>query len=307
MPSLMDSAQFVELLEKKFREVSENVYNDLPSERQNFYRMIDSDSAWEEFFGVGGYPDISEFNGKLSYLGVSPGYQTKIEPKEYAQGIAFERKLIDDKKYAVMEDRVGMLTGAAQRTQEKLAVRPFAYAFSNAFDFMSSEENLSLCNDSHTTKAGTSTTYGFDNKGTSALSKTSLAAAWLAMRQFRDDISERIAMSDGYTLIVPDTLGDQADEIVGTKASLDTSDGNINPQYRRYGVKRYLRLDDYDSNNWFLVNNDLMKKMLIWIDRIKPETKTTVDFQTYVLQVAIYFRCAYGFLDWRWIYGNLVS
>ena len=143
--------------------------------------------------------------------------------------------------------------------------------------------------------------------GTAALTKTSLAAAWLAMRQFRNDIGERIEMSDNYWLVVPDTLGDVAEEIVGTPKGLDSAEGNINPQERRYTVKRYLRLDDYDTNNWFLVNADLMKEQLIWIDRILPETKNTVDFDTYMLKQAVYFRCAYGWTDWRFIYGNQVS
>lgn len=307
MGTPLDSSQFVRLLDKRLREVAEGVYNDLPSQIPNYFRMLSSDSAWEEFYGVGSIPDIPEFNGKLSYLNIAPGYHTRIEPKEYAAGIQAERKLIDDKKYGVLDDRAAGLMEAAHRKREKLGVKPFAYATSTAYDFMTSEEGLALCSDSHTTKSGTGTSSGFDNLGTTALSKTSLAAAWLAMRQFRNDISERIEMSDNYWLVVPDALGDTAEEIVGTPKGLDTGDGNINPQHRRYTVKRHLRLDDYDSNNWFLVNADLMKKQLIWIDRITPETKNSVDFDTYKLKQAVYFRCAYGWTDWRWIYGSNVS
>jgi hypothetical protein len=306
MGTPLDSAQFVRLLDKRLREVGENKFNDLPSQIPTYFRVLPSDSAWEEFYNVGSVPDIPEFNGKLSTLGISPGYHLKLEPKEYGAMLQAERKLIDDKKYAVLDSRASGLMTAAHRTREKMGARPFNYAFSSAFDFMTSEEGLSLCNSSHTTKSGTSTSSGFDNSGTSALSKTSLAAAWLAMRGFRDDISERIEMSDNYWVVVPDALGDTADEIVGTPKGLNTTEGNINPQQGRYTVKRNLRLDDYDSNNWFLVNVDLMKQALLWIDRIKPETKNTVDFDTYMLKTAVYFRCAYGWNDWRWIYGQVV-
>jgi len=172
---------------------------------------------------------------------------------------------------------------------------------------MTSEEGVALCSSSHTTKAGTSTASGFDNAGTSALSKTSVAATRLLMRQFRNDISERIDMSDNLALIVPDNLADTAYEIVNTPKSLDTAEGNVNPQYKRHTVIPYLRLDDYDTNNWFMVDMDQMKRDLVWIDRIKPESKNTVDFETYILKMAVYFRCAYGFLDWRWCYGHLVT
>lgn len=305
--SPLTSSAFVRLLKKDLYEVSENEYNDLAQQGKALYRVLSTTEAQTEFYGVSGLPDIPEFNGKLSYLGRAPGYHTKIEPKEFGAGVITERKFIDDNQWPVLRDHARELVRSNVRTQEKYRARPFNYAFSSAFDFMESEENVSLCSDSHTTKSGTSTASGFDNKGTSALSKTTLATAWLAMRQFRDSMSERIEMSDNYMLIVPDTLGDLAEEIVGTVKGLDTAEGNINPQYGRYMVMRYMRLDDYDTNNWFLVNKDLMKKHLIWIDRISQETDSIPDFETKAVKHSIYSRWGYGFKDWRWIYGNAVS
>ena len=290
LASPLTSSAFVRLLKKDLFEVSENEYNDLPQQGKALYRVLSTDEAQTEFFGVGGLPDIPEFNGKLSYLGRAPGYHTKIEPKEFAAGVITQRKFIDDNQWPVLRDHARELVRSNVRTQEKYRARPFNYAFSGAFDFMESEEGVSLCNDSHTTKSGTSTATGFDNKGTSALSKSNLAAAWLAMRQFRDMMSERIEMSDNYMVVVPDALGDLAEEIVGTVKSLDTAEGNINPQYGRYRVMRYMRLDDYDSNNWFLVNQDMMKKHLIWIDRISQETDSIVDFETKAVKHSIYSR-----------------
>jgi hypothetical protein len=305
--SPLNSASFRKLLKKDMYEVSEKKFNELPKQGMALYRTISTDEAVTEFYEVGGFPDIPELNGKISYLGVSPGYYTKIEPKEFGAGAITERKFIDDNQWQVLRNHATGLVESLGRTQEKYRARPFNYAFSTAFDFMQTEENLSLCNDSHTTKSGTSTSSGFDNTGTSALDKTSVAAAWLAMRQFRNQDSERIEMSDNYMLVVPDTLGDAAEEIAGTQKSLDTVEGNINPQYGRYRVMRYMRLDDVDTNNWFLVNVDMMKKYLIWIDRISQETNTIVDFETFAVKHSIYSRWGYGFKDWRWIYGQNVS
>jgi len=307
MGSPLDSSQFVRLLDTRLREVAEATYMELPTMIDTMFRVVDSNSAWEEFFSVGAVPDIPEFNGKLSYLGVAPGYHIKMEPKEYAGGVQSERKLIDDKKYAVLDDRARGLMTSAQRTREKLGARSFQNAFSSSFDFSTSEEGVSLCSSSHTTKAGTSTSTGFDNSGTSALSKTSVASTRISMKQFRNDISERIDVSDNLALVVPDNLADTAMEIVQTPKSLDTAEGNINPQYQRYKVIVWPRLDDSDTNNWFMVDLDAMKRAHIWINRIMPEVKSTVDFETYILKTAVYFRCAYGFTDWRWIYGHQVS
>lgn len=307
MSSPLTSAQFVRLLDDRLKDVGEAAYNDLPSMVPKLFNVVNDDAAWMEFFEIGDVPDIPEFNGKLSYLSVAPGFHTRVEHKEYAAGLMHERKLIDDKRYAVLENRAAGLMKAAHRKREKLAVRNFAFAFSTAFDFQVREEGVALCSSSHPTKAGTSTSTGFDNAGTSALSKTAVAATRILMRQFRNDISERIDMSDNFTLIVPDNLADLAQEINFTKEGYDTAALDVNTQYKRYEVIPYLRLDDYDSNNWFMTNMDLQKDSLLFADRTNPELNNTVDFETFALKSSVYMRCSYGHRDWRWIYGHQVS
>ena len=306
MGSPIISENFIRLLDTRLKEVSSKTWDELPSQKGELYRDVPSDSAWEEFFSVGAVADIPAFNGKLEYLTQSPGYLTRIEPKEYAAGLAFERKFLDDKKYAVMSDQVESLTVAAQRTKAKIEVDPFAYAFSSAFSYMYSEEGVSLCNDSHTTKSGVSTASGFDNAGTSAMSKTSIAATKLAMLRFRNDIGERI-VTNPDTIVCGESLADTALEIVGSEKNPDNANNTINTLYKGYKVLVLKRLDDYDSNNWYLVDSRQMKKHLMWIDRIAKETKMTVDFETMMLKWSIYFRCGNGWNDWRFIMGHAVS
>ena len=114
-------------------------------------------------------------------------------------------------------------------------------------------------------------------------------------------------MSDNLALIVPDNLVDAAQEIVGTSHGLDTAEGNINPQAGRYTIIPYLRLDDYDTNNWFMVDMDRMKQDLLWLNRVNDDINHTIDFETYLTKMSIYYRVAYGWKDWRWIYGHNVS
>lgn len=309
MGSPLDSSQFVRLLDTRLREVSEGQsrYDDLSAMIPKFFRTLPSDSAWEEFYGVGNVPDIPEFNGKLTYLSIAPGYYFKIEPKEFGAGINAERKLIDDKKYSALDGRAKGLMQACNRTREKWAVRVWDLAFSSAFDFMNSEENLSLCNSSHTTKSGTSTTSGFNNSGTTKFSKLAVATTRLAMRLFRDDISERIEISDNLALIVPDAIADDAYELNKTRSGMDSGEGNVNMAYGRYEVIPYMRLDDNSTTNWFMADTSRMKQDLIWIDRISPEPKNTVDYETYMLKQAIYARFGYGWIGWRWLFGHVVS
>jgi phage major head subunit gpT-like protein len=307
MGSPLDSSQFVRLLDNRLRMVAEQTYNQLPSMIPTLFGMIDSDSAWEEFFAVGEVPDIPEFTGKISYLPIAPGYHTKIEHKEYAGGIQSERKLLDDKKYAVLDNRAAKLMTAAGRTREKHGARAWQNAFSTAFDYMTSEEGVALCSNSHTTKSGTSTATGFDNLNTTAMNKTTIASSRIQMKQFRNDISERIDIGDNLALVVPDNLEETAWEIINTPLGFDTAGKDANFQSGRYKLITYSRLDDTDTNNWFMVDLDKMKEQLKWLNRISPETKNTIDFQTYIVQTALYMRHSYGWIDWRFILGHQVT
>jgi len=300
------SENFIRLLDTRLKEVSQNAWAELPSMKDQLYRDVPSDSNVEEFFSVSGVADIPAFNGKIESLSMSPGYLSRIEPKEYAGSLIFERKFIDDKKYGVMDDQVGALTIAAQRTKAKMEVDPFANAFSSAFTFMYSEEGVALCSDSHTTKAGVSTASGFDNAGTSAMSKTSIAAARLAMLRYKSDIGERI-VTNPDTIVCGQSLADTAYEIVGTPAGYETAAQTKNMMNGRFKVLVLDRLDDYDTNNWFLVDSRQMKKDLLWIDRIAKETGSAFDYKTRSLEWWIYFRCGNGFKNWRWLFGNNVS
>jgi hypothetical protein len=307
MPNPLTSSQFVRLFDKRLRKVFENEIAELPPMIDMLYTKMPSDSAWEEFFEIGALADIPIFNGKVTSLPIYPGYYTRIEPKEYAAQLEFERKLLEDKKFPVLEGRAGQLVVSAKRTMDKIAVRPFAYAWSSAFDFMFSEEGQPLASTTHLTKSGYNTALGgFSNAGTSALSKTSITATRLAMRRFRNDIGDRIVIEPD-TLLVPDNLYDTAMEIVGSEYDPTSANNTINMQYKRYKVIPYLRLDDYTTNSWFMIDSKLMKKFLVWIDRVAPQTNNTIDFDTFIWKYSIYFRIANGFLNWRWIYGHQLS
>lgn len=309
MANPLTDSQFVRLLDKRLREVAEARFDELETKYSmipKLFRTIPSDSAFDEFYDIGALPDIPEFTGQLEYLSIAPGFHKKIESKEYAGGVQIQRKLLDDKKYGVLDSMGESLAGAAHRVKEKKGSRIFSNAFTSTFDYMTSEEGVSLCSTAHTTKSGTSTASGFSNSGTSALSKAAVQSTSLLMRRFKNDISERIIIEPD-TIIVPDNLSYTAEEIVGTEKGLYTTDGTKNVNYNKYNVIVYPRLDDTDTNNWWMVDFNLMKKALIYLERIKSEISRTTDFETFVLKWAIYFRIAFGWLFWQFLFGHNVS
>ena len=314
MGNPLTSSQFQRLLDDRLRKVYVDSFTELPSMVDKLFGVIKSDKAWEEFYGIGAVPDIPAFNGLLEYLSVAPQYYTRIEPKEFAGGIQIERKLLDDDRYDVIKTRQNGLVNSLYRVKEKYGAQAFGYAFSSALTFATSEEGVALCSSSHPTKSGASTTTGFSNAGSTALSKTAIGATRILMKQFRNESGQRIVIEPD-TLIVPDSLYDTACEAVGYNEKGATSDrdpdsahsGRINPQYKRWTIIPYPRLDDYDTNNWYMVDSKMMKEYLIWINRIEPDISTERDFDNLMFKQAIYARFGYGHTDWRWIYGHSVS
>ena len=300
------SETFIRLLVADLREVNEDKFQAFEKTLDMVFGKLPSDSAWEEFFEVGGLGDIPRFSGKVTTLGISPGYYTRIEPAEFAAQVQFERKFLDDKKYNVIVDTAGKLKLSAVRTREKIAVEPWTNAFSAIFNYMSSEEGLSIANALHTTKSGVSTTSGFANAGTSAMDKTSVAATYLLMRRFKDMDGERIGVN-ADAIVCPDSLRDKADEIVKTKSGLYSAEGTINTQYGRFKVIPIMRWDDTSTKNWAMVDTSLMKENLKWIDRIPAETHVNVDLKTFMTEYAIYLRFGWGVRDWRYGYFHAVS
>jgi hypothetical protein len=303
MGSPVTKADFQRLLDLRLTKVSEEEEKkpELKGMIDQLFTVKDSDGAFEESFYITGVGDIPESTGKITYLPVYPGWHKKYEHKTFMAGIQAERELLDDKKFGVLDNRAKMLMRSALRTREKWASRVFTNGGSIAFDFQTSEEGVALFSSAHLTRAtDVSTSTGFDNTSTSALSKTAAAAARIKMKKFRTDIGERFEMGDDFALIVPDSLVDTALEITGSAQDPDSANNKINPSYQRYKIIPYSRLEDSDTNDWYLVNLSGMKSSLNFYNRVKPEPKSTIDFDTYAVLQAIYLRFSCGFDDWRW-------
>lgn len=308
MASPLTDSQFTRLLDDRLDEVFFMHHGmDLDENIETLFNVQTSDKAWEELFGMGDIPDFTEMLGTVNYSAIYPGYHTKIEHKEFANGIQITRRLLDDDRYDVIEGRAARLGEAARRTKEKYGVRAFAYAFSTAFDFMTAEEGVALSSDSHTTKAsGVSTSVGFDNYTTTAFAPAAVEAARILGNKFRSDIGERIDMNFD-TLIVPDELAEDAWELISSAGKVDTDINNRNWHEGKYKLLIYKRLSDYDTNNWYMVDYNKMKDQLYWYNRIPTEFGNTQDFDSFIRKYRGYFRISYGHKDWRWIIGNEVS
>ena len=115
-------------------------------------------------------------------------------------------------------------------------------------------------------------------------------------------------------IICPDSLYDTVCECVGydprsgaeSQLDPDTGQFKINSA-RAFTVIPWLRLDDYTTKNWYMVDRKKMKQHLLWINRVAPEFNMKVDFDTFSIKNSVYFRIATGFTAWQWVFGSAVT
>jgi hypothetical protein len=307
MGNPLTDRQFVKLLDKTLTEVYMDTFNGLPLIIDQFFHRVTDKSAWLEYFNVGAVPDPVLFNGLIEYQSVAPGYHTKITPLEYAGGIIIQRRLLDTDQYDAIEGLASGLGEAANRKMNKLAHEPFIYPDSSAFTFMETDEAVALCSDSHTTKAsGVSTTYGFDNLSTLSFDAVNLEAVRIQSKGLKNDIGERIT-TNFDTIVHGTNLAEAVWEIQKSEGKVDEMTNNANFQRGRWKSIELPLLDDYDTNDWFIIDSNLMKKSLIWQDGVPLEFNSTTDFDTMMRKYADYFVCGWGWREWRWIIHSSVS
>ncbi len=306
MPNPLSSESFADLLDPRFQRIFDGEYDQLPDMVPTLFEMPpDNGRADMKWSAMGALGDFSEFSSQVAYDSMSQGYDVTQTHIEFASGIQIRRKLFDDEQYNILDRQPRALANSAQRTRQKHAARLFNNAFTNDTKFYSNSEGVALCSNSHTTTAaGASTSAGFDNLVTSALSATAVAAARIQMIDYRDDRANKMSVMPDELWFPPD-LYEQAEEIVGSSGKVDTANNNINVHQGAYELHEWTYMAD--ANNWFMCDSRMRKQFLHWVDRIGIEFAMVEDFDTMVAKWRAYMRYSWAFDEWRWITGAQVT
>lgn len=302
------STSFPDVLDARFARVFDERYRQLKDMIPEFFTKVGpGDSPQKQDYrssSIGTFGDISEFTGSVNYQDVALGYNSIITPREYAGGFQIERKLFDDDLTGIMDGKAKGLATAYQRTRQKHAAQLFNNAFSVDSTWNVFSEAVALCSNSHTTTSGASTASGFDNLNTGALNSVTLAAARIAMVNFRGDQAERIQVMPSKIVIPPD-LYQIAHETIQSAGVPENANNASNVHYQQYQIVEWNYLTD--TNNWFLIDDTLMKDALVWFERVPYEFAMVEDFDTLIGKWRLYGRYGHGHNDWRWILGSQVS
>lgn len=304
MPSPMVSGSFADLIDKRVTKLFYDELKQLPSLKGALYSVERSNDSFERWSEVGQIGNFTAFTGTVGYQSQSQGYDTTATHLEWANGLQIERKLYDDDRHGVWERKPVALANSASRTIETHAASLLNNAFSVDTTFYNNTEGVALCSNSHTTTSGASTSAGFDNLVTSALSATALAAARIQMVGYRGDQAERISVIPD-TLWIPPDLYDIAFEIVESAGKPGVATNERNVHEGKYKVYEWNYLTD--TNNWFMCDSRQQKQWVVWFDRVPLEFAFAEELDTLVAKWRAYMRYSMAWFNWRWILGAQVT
>lgn len=216
---------------------------------------------------------------------------------EFGKQSKVDRTVIDDSRFEFFA-RFGPLLGqSALRTFEEYAAKTFINSFTGA-DGGLCEDGLSLCNDAHVNAdSGNSQ----DNKGSSALSHSTVSSTRISMRKFTDYRGNRIAVRPDL-LIVPDDLEQTAFEIVRSSGDPTSSNLKANFHNGRFGAVVWGELTS--TTDWWMADSMMMMANLLWYWRIPLEIFGDGSLMKGTRSIGGYYRSSFGALDWRWVYGH---
>lgn len=305
MAAPLVSANFADLLDVRFRDIANGSYDKGKSRIPDLMSVDSSDRPDERYSEVTPLGKLPQFTGTLEYMSADQGYDVTASHVEYAGGIQIQRKLFDDDQFGLIDEIFSSLGDAAFKRHEDDAAGMLNSGFSAASSFYVHTEGVALFSASHTTPVpGVSTSTGFSNRVTSALSPVALTAALIQFRGFKDAQGDKIDAVPNE-LWVPIDLVDRANEILKTTKGLDEATGTINVHEGRFSLQSWYRLSD--SNNWFLFDSASRARNLIFLWRKRFETGRMESFDNFIAKARCYMRYSMVRRDWRCGLGAEVS
>jgi hypothetical protein len=262
------------------------------------YNVENSKKAQEFTHGVGSMglmDDWEDTGNQVSYEEVYRGYKATYTHKKYSKGLRIERELLDDALYPEVKKRTKTLADSLYYTRQYHAARPF-----NECLTMVGADGKALAATDHPLGPFNSSTY--TNYSTSyTLNATNVEVVRNAMKEWTDDKGNLI-MVNPDTLIVPKALRKAALVIADSSGEPDTTDNNVNIWKGSVDVIEWDFLTN--SNMWFMIDKNRMKRFLTWYQRRKGSLEADKqDFDTEVSKYKIIERFSYGWDDPTFLYA----
>jgi len=309
MPMLRDN--FPYQMDKDIDEMFHNHLAEYPSE---FERVAVVKSfpkgryyIQAEVSGLGDVRAIAE-GGKIEFDTPVEGHRKSVEASKYGLGFQITEEMMDDDYHGKVMKVAGTLADSAK---DKVNTE-FFDLFNSGDDTHTAWDAAYIFSDSHTTLKSAET---IDNKGTSALSETTLQSAFEYFDDLVDEAGRKIQVVPDL-LLVPTELRWTAAQLAKQFGGITSSSnyapnlsGNlmtVNPEHGivgpwNYMVSRYLT----DTNSWWFGSTKDSQLYLLWKKKITLESADDFPTGTRMYKVTTRFKAAA--FDYKAWYGAYVS
>ena len=299
------------LVDPGIKEILNDEFKMLDSKMMKIFKTVDLRTTAETYTGytgVGSIPLINE-SEEFGEDAIMNTYDTTLTAYKYGQDMPISWELLEDQMERVA-GQSKVMTKSLTRKCESLG----SDVFNNAFDtdFTSYGDGKPLCSTSHTRADGGTAQSNASATGIT-LTEANLETAILAMRGQLDDRGQLISMIPD-TLLVPPALEKEAIIITKSTNRSDTANNDVNVD----GMKEYtggqLKVIVWDylgaaaggsDTVFFLISGS--DHQVNWGWRKKPSVRKLSDAvgaKNQVMYWQYYFRAAYGWRDYRGVWGS---
>lgn len=273
-------------------------YKEKPMERDMIFTVKTSKKLTETYLELGDIGSMNEMSGDIEYEDVTQGYSMTVTAVEFAKGIKIQKKFVLTDQLDIVEGLPRLLGLAARRRQRRSTYQIFNDAFNTT---LTTIDGLQLCSSAHTSNNGGTSQA---NRATVAFSASQVETVRQAMKGFLTNTDQMFDTTPDM-LVVPRQLEEAAYELISSSGKVDTANNNANFHKGKY---KLLVSDDLDdSNNWFMVDSELMKMFNIWNNVSALEFGQADQFDSMAARYRAYMFYGFGSRDWRWSYGSEVS
>ena len=300
MPALASQANWPRLVQKDLSIVFDDQYRQFESMLGAVCTQQEATQGTERDLEVGDIGSMSQFSeGSIAFSSPTQGYVKDVTEEQWTIGIKATRQLLRNDLYGVLKKRAAALADSVRDRREATGATPFVDGFTSSF---TTGDTLSLFNTAHTNAQNSLTQ---SNRGTSAFSPAAVEATRLLMLKFQTNAGNKMAVRMDM-LIVPADIEERAYELIKSSGQVNTANNNRNFHQGKYKLvvwENYLS----DVNNWFAADSKLLKRNLIYREWEPTQFFRSGEFDTLVSKYAAYTSINISCVDWRQLYGHIVS
>jgi phage major head subunit gpT-like protein len=301
--ALASTGGFAYQLDKSQDKVFWDIYGDAPTEYDKIAKIGEAPPGnyWKasELSPLGamrekGEGDVFQFDIPVE------GNQKTVYPTAYGLGYQITREMYDD-------DVFGHLNKMPEKLAKSAAVKidtVFWDLLNSGFDTHTAGDGEFLFDTDHTPlKSGSDIANEPTTAG--ALSETTYQAAMEYFYTLKDEADNPIALSPGYTLVVPEDLRATAMKLQQNELKLGTANNDLNTANPSYGIWNNYRIHVSrfltSATAWFMLNDE-HDLNLMW--KTRPEFQSADDFHTGNALFRVWMRFMTFCFSYKPMYGN---